>query len=109
VEHPSGHTAEKSAGDRAVAARADHDQIGVDGVGEGDDLVGGKALEQLGLDVDALFSRKLDGLVQECPIVFVELMRERRREVAEAAIRHDIDNWRDVDDVCLCMLFGREV
>jgi hypothetical protein len=60
-------------------------------------------------DVDALFGRKLGGLVQESPIVLVELMQERRCEVAEAAMRRGVDNRRDVDDECLCVLFGREV
>ena len=68
--------------DRAVAARADDDQVGVVRVGEGDDLVDGVAAEQRRRRDEAVLGRHVGGLVEHSWSCSRQLVRERAADAA---------------------------
>jgi hypothetical protein len=94
--------------EHASGARAVHNQIGIDGVGKGHDLVGRIALEQLGLDLDALLGGDLDCFGSKAPDRARRARAGRWFGDGKASVRHDIDSGRDMDYRCPHVLVGGE-
>ena len=108
AEDAAGDAAEERSGDRAVTARADHDQVDVVGVGEGDDLVDGVAAQQRRRRDDPLLGRHLGGLDEQHPVEHAGLVREGTAD-AEPVRRHDVDHGHDVDEQELGRVLGGEL
>src|SRR5690242_21468953 len=76
VQHAARDAAKQCARDRAVPARADDDQLGVDRVRVGHDLVDGVAAQHRGPRLDASLLGELHRLVERAPVVVGHLVRD---------------------------------